>query len=471
MIRLEPVSSLLLDEANPRFEEAAQGQDGAITALLLDAPSKLVNLARDIAEQNSVNPTELPVAVEESDELIIIEGNRRVAALKLLASPTLAQDASEQLGLDLVKRFKDLSLLGSGPDHLRVYVAVSRENAKHWIDLRHTGENDGVGVLEWASWQANNFRRRRGTQADRAIIFCAAIENEFPAETKLIEYITKVRKERLTTLGRLIADPDIRRDFAFDFEDDKVVYYFSREDLLPGLHRIFEDLAGDITVTNIKTKSLRSQYIVERSAVLPDRSRRLSRIRKSDDDPGLPDEDHPQSSFALPEVETHKNTKSGGNSLLAKQSTQKEETVIFQGLRLNHVNPRISALLKRAQTINIDDAPEIAAILIRIILELVVTEAIERSAVPGKENDTLRAKIRNTLLAMDANCDNPVKRDKSLTMPWTRTQEPDGMAVQSLHAFVHNIYGDPTPSEVRTLSRSFREVLRRTDNLIAEVSK
>lgn len=100
-------------------------------------------------------------------------------------------------------------------------------------------------------------------------------------------------------------------------------------------------------------------------------------------------------------------------------------------------------------------------------MELVVTDAIAAGAVQGKEGDTLKKKIRTGLLALDPECENPMKRDKTLEMAWTRSQDADGMAVQSLHAFVHNVYGDPTASEVRALSMTFRVFLERLDQLIA----
>lgn len=450
MIRHEPVASLLLDEANPRFPVPVDGQDAAITEILLDAPSKMLNLARDIAEQGSVNPTELPVAVEEDGTLVVIEGNRRLAALKLLADPELARDASEQVALDLVKRLRESAALGVGPQQLDVYVAADRDAAKHWIDLRHTGENEGVGVLGWAAWQANNFRRRRGTQADRATIFCSAVEAEFPDDKELRALVAQVRKERLTTLGRLIADPDVRREFGFDFDDDGVVFYFPHDDLDRGLRRVFRDLADSITVTDIKTKKQRATYVAEREDELPSRANRSAQGRT------------PGSSNSATPPPPDSTKQSDGPKPKPKAKAQPEK-VIFQGLKLPHCNPRISSLLASAQKIDIDSSPQVAAILIRILLELVITDAIDKSVVKGAESDSLKVKCKNALLSLDSNCENPVKRDKSLTMAWTRTQDNDGMAVQSLHAFVHNIYGDPTPSEVRTLSATFRPVVERID--------
>ncbi|MGW1740590.1 hypothetical protein ACWCPQ_17470 [Nocardia sp. NPDC001965] len=96
MTEVEPIESLLLDERNPRFAEEVDSQEAAITELLAGAHSKLVNLAQDIAREGTLNPTELPVVVNEDGDLIVVEGNRRLAALKLLRNPELAKSASDR---------------------------------------------------------------------------------------------------------------------------------------------------------------------------------------------------------------------------------------------------------------------------------------------------------------------------------------------------------------------------------------
>ena len=49
-----------------------------------------------------------------------------------------------------------------------------------------------------------------------------AVARDYPDETELLADIDTVRRARLTTLGRLIADPDVRRDFGFDFVGDDI---------------------------------------------------------------------------------------------------------------------------------------------------------------------------------------------------------------------------------------------------------
>lgn len=470
MIQTEPISGLLLDESNPRFAESVSGQDDAVSALLLDAPSKMINLAKDIVAQGSLNPTEMPVAVEEGGDLVIIEGNRRLASLKLLQNPELASTAAHELELDLVRRFKDLAKSGATPNAMEVYVAADRDAAKHWIELRHTGENDGVGVLEWASWQANNFSRKRGSQADRATIFCNAAEETFPDDTSLIRNVEIVRRTKLTTLGRLVADPEVRASFGFAFEGDDNVFFYNPEDLADGFRRIFADLAGSLTVTEIKTKEQRATYIRERNSVLPDRSKKLGAARPSGPSIGSVDRTSgPEDSAGAEPSPTEGSENASGGPAGSASKTAKPEPVIFHRLRLPNVNVRISKLLKGAQKINIDDSPQVAAILIRILLELVVAEGIEKNVVDSTEGAKLSKKVRQALLALDPRCYDPSKRDKALEMAWTRTQDNGGLAVQTLHAFVHNLYGDPNAAEVRNLSATFRPVLKGIDELIGSV--
>lgn len=495
MIIRENVAGLLLDEQNPRFRQQVDGQDEAITSLLLDGHEKLLSLARDIATEGTLNPTELPVVVREDGDLVVIEGNRRLAAIKLLRAPNLAASADKILGDSLVEKFKKIRQLGVGPDSIEVYEAESRDAARHWIELRHTGENDGVGVVSWESWQTNNYRRRRGSQADRASMFCDAVEIDFPEETDLRNDVATVRSIRLTTLGRLVADPDVRRDFGVRIEGEQVLFEYLPEDLRAGFVRLFGDLASGtntVTVTHVKTKDLRRKYVADRSAVLPDRSKRLST-------PRLPGE--PPSTDTHIDVDTSASdaNPSGAESDIGTGSTQSgatnntgkgkdcedtnsekgnrsrtppRENVIFKSLKMPHVNPRTRDLLKQSHGINIDDSASISGILVRVLLELTVTEAIECGVITGaKESDTLKKKIRMALLTLDPQCESPTKRDKSLEMAWTRSQDGDALAVQSLNAFVHNIHGNAAPSEVRTLSQTFRPVLERLDELIGKAAK
>ena len=39
---------------------------------------------------------------------------------------------------------------------------ASRDEARHWMELRHTGLNEGAGLMDWGSDEAARFRAKTG---------------------------------------------------------------------------------------------------------------------------------------------------------------------------------------------------------------------------------------------------------------------------------------------------------------------
>src|SRR5262249_12785674 len=121
---------------------------------------KLCNLAEDIVDKG-LNPTEL-IMVTPADELgihTVLEGNRRIAALKLLNSPELLRSVGLRSALE--ERFRGLQQRakqeGGLPSTIRCAV-VARADSTHWIQLKHTGENEGVGIVTWDGMARQRFR-------------------------------------------------------------------------------------------------------------------------------------------------------------------------------------------------------------------------------------------------------------------------------------------------------------------------
>ena len=82
------VSELFLDESNPRFPEVRNQRD-AIEAMLEDQGDKVANLAMDIYS-NGLNPSSRLIVFKEKNRFTDGDGNRRLTALKILETPSLA---------------------------------------------------------------------------------------------------------------------------------------------------------------------------------------------------------------------------------------------------------------------------------------------------------------------------------------------------------------------------------------------
>ena len=155
-------ADLLIDEENPRLLEPNEGQHRALQSLAERLGPKLSALAAHIVA-NGVNPAELLIVTQLSDpgRYTVLEGNRRLAAIRALESP---ESISNTAPPSVLKKIRSLShaYLTNPIEDLPCVVVRSRDEARPWIELRHTGENDGAGLVPWGSDESGRFKSRSG---------------------------------------------------------------------------------------------------------------------------------------------------------------------------------------------------------------------------------------------------------------------------------------------------------------------
>jgi hypothetical protein len=215
-----PVESLLLDPMNPRHD-TGEGQPEVINAFLDDRleSQQLVALAKDIAEYGP-SPIDLTMVVPEDGVYTVVEGNRRVLAMKLLKNPALAK------GSRIEKAIQEASRRSVAFGDVRCMVAPSREEANRWIVLRHTGSRDGVGVVGWSPEMQVRFSQNYSGQRGRALRLTDALKEAYADDPELLELIRQVRTTKLTTLGRLASDPHFRAEAGIDLSGDEVTSHY-----------------------------------------------------------------------------------------------------------------------------------------------------------------------------------------------------------------------------------------------------
>jgi hypothetical protein len=91
------------------------------------------------------------------------EGNRRLVALKALENPDSLVGAVDN---DVLNQLRDLSrTYQTAPiKSVLCYCVKDRDEARPWIELRHTGENEGAGIVRWGSDESSRFRARNGQE-------------------------------------------------------------------------------------------------------------------------------------------------------------------------------------------------------------------------------------------------------------------------------------------------------------------
>ncbi|MEU5334475.1 hypothetical protein AB0G51_14260 [Streptomyces asoensis] len=445
------VTNLSLDRQNPRHDVPTPTTREAITALLAEDPEKWVNLAQDIAAEG-LNPTELTIVVEEEGDMVVIEGNRRISALKALLDPGLVEDSGIRQQIGIIARRHRSAI----PRTVRCVVSPSREAARHWIVLRHTGENHGVGVVRWNHEQVTRYAEKKNP-SERALRFIHQVTVWYGEDRELLENVEKVRSTRLTTLARVLSDPRIRHSLGIEFTKDGILADYTPEAMHGSIRKIFSDLASHLSVSLIKSKEQRREYIGTIQEHLPQNSDRLAQpqlVTVAEEKKSTPQQP------AKPSV--------SAQSVQPKHSATErpsEDKRVFQSVVLRNVSSRTAKVLNEAKKVVIAESPNVAAIMIRAVIDITVTEAAEKQGWRRRQ-DKLRDRIRVALSHID-----PEDTDRELDEARRMSQNDGALSVKNLHAFMHQWAVEPMIIDVTRLSSVYTPMLVKIDAFLGENQK
>ncbi|WP_269503702.1 hypothetical protein [Burkholderia sp. IMCC1007] len=156
------VTQLDLDTHNPRTTPEGNQTDALRSLLAVERDGeKVYELARDICDVSMLDPGDrlFVLPSQEKNRFIVLDGNRRLAALRLLSQPGLIEREDIGLNQSLRNRFKRLQVdhANNWPSNIDVVVFDTREQANRFIRLRHTGENAGAGRSAWSALQIARF--------------------------------------------------------------------------------------------------------------------------------------------------------------------------------------------------------------------------------------------------------------------------------------------------------------------------
>ena len=161
-----PVQKLRLDRSNPRLlGQAEDASDESIIARLY-LSADLDELLQSISANGYLDIEPLVVmCASEDDALIVLEGNRRLATLRLLLEPALVSRIALSEGTRIaVPEIHDA--VRSTLDQVSVYLVESRERARAFIGYKHINGPAKWDAYAKARFAANWYRAARDDGVD-----------------------------------------------------------------------------------------------------------------------------------------------------------------------------------------------------------------------------------------------------------------------------------------------------------------
>jgi hypothetical protein len=424
-----PVTDLLLDGLNPRLVDEQAGQQEAALSLAEQQGERIIKLAQDIV-QNGTDPTTLVAVLAVGDtrkRYRVIEGNRRVLAIKALETPSLISPVLSQR--DARKLAKLSGEYARNPlTEIPCVLFKAEEEALHWIEMRHTGQNDGAGLVEWGSDEKDRFSARhagRRSPAGQVIEFVEKHGSLSPAARAS-------SKKILTNLERLLSSPNARLALGIDIVQGEVIALNDRDAVARSLTRVVEDLKmGVISVPDLYRADDRESYAK-----------------------GLPRSVRPTRRSALPAPVSLAGLSAGRSTPPAGKPTKKtaakpppRTTVIPKALALNVTPPRINAIYTELLSLVAQQYPNACAVLLRVFIELSVDHYATERKLTVLGSDPLSKRMKAVAGKLQAEKSISVQLRKAIEQ-LADGPSPIAPGMSTFNQYVHNPYVHPTAAEL-----------------------
>lgn len=427
------ITDLELDFENPRFEKQSSNRD-ALRKMASEQGIKLLRLAEHIG-RNGLNLSELIIVTKSprNKRYTVLEGNRRVAAIKLASDPKLAKS----LGLreSLCRRLKVINRKFGGNllSELPCVVAPSRSKARPWIELRHTGENSGVGIIGWNGVAAARFR---GVSPETLFV-------EMVKESGYLDDTTldKLEKISITNIKRLIGTPEARRLLGLDIRRGQlsVVDEDNLQDTLARMAIVTSDIAKrHFKVTHLDSKDQRVTYARAVSA-----------------------RDLPKPGKAIPATVitgSKRTTSSKSGPKRGSKVGAERKVLIPSSLKTNITRPRILSIQKELQKLSVHDYPNSCAVLLRVLWDMSVSEYGKVHGLKFKKRvkrqgahvyvdmglSERTSEVAKHLMDVEPECRSEIQAVLTLT-----NTKNTIFSIDNWQQYVHNQHLNPIPSDLK----------------------
>jgi hypothetical protein len=452
------VSALELDRLNPRIPGITEQKTTREIVANLIEHEDVYGLAKSIAEFNGLYQSERLIVVEEAGDKVVVEGNRRLAALKLLHSPDLAPEAQ-------IERFRSLSNKVDQKviEKVEVVFAPSRSVAARLIVARHTGD----AVKRWSPAQQAKYIRtlvKPGHTIEEVAedikLPVAEIRSFLRRDTMmrlahLMPIADPVRtalddkdKFSVTTLERLIQSTEGQSflGLSFDTEGNAVGQLDVDE-----FKKAYTKIVTDIAAQSVDTRVLNNSAGIKGY---------LNSLGDAKPNPKKKGEWTSVELFSGTDAGAKKSAPKTANKPKASSGPKEDPFLIPKAFKCRLAQARIREICDELRRLKRLEYPNACAVLTRIFVELVIGHYLDKTGkiqplLDKAKKDKKPADWYPTLAQMMAavlqDPDFKIKPLPKRSLNKMLSDDDSLLSLEHLNQFVHNRYTAPTDRELKLM--------------------
>ena len=444
------LSNLYLDLQNPRYEEQPS-QNVALNTIAGEQKGKLLVLLKDILE-NGLNPSDIPIVMPTPTRencYVVLEGNRRIAALKLFKKPgILTNSTMRQKYNKLNDEFKNKTIKA-----VECLVVNSREEANIWIERKHEGEMNGAGTVRWDNVQKSRFLANKTGKDSRAVQLIDFMKAASEGDK---EFTDNLQKVSATNLERLLGTPDVRSALGLEYNHGEYSSRLEWNEILKGLKAVVKRLSlDDFNVRAIYHKEDRMRFI---NAIpldeLPDKAKKAGTTWKLKDFNPSSQSDKKDNTAEEEKDNEGKNIEditSKTNDTSLQERPTSRTSFLPESFTLSIPNERSNRIYSEMKQMSHVTMPNACAVMLRVFLELSVDCYLEEfhmlkngAKSASKDSRNLKQKtndVINQLIQKKTYLD-PAKA-KGIRTEINNDKSVYG--IDTMNAYVHNLSFNPIP--------------------------
>lgn len=203
------VSQLVNYYENPRHAIGSNEEDTLEKLFNAVGIQYMLNLAEDVQKNGLLGNQQIVVVYSEPiQKYVVYEGNRRVAAIKLLIDP----DWFKFLDKPTIEKAKKIGQQSKILDTIKCYVTDEQE-AFFIMERLHSGEDKGRGTKQWTPREKEVFKVRQSHEKNLSYLIDFYVKKYFDGLD-----ITTILP--FTTIQRIFNNREVRKLIGLDISDE-----------------------------------------------------------------------------------------------------------------------------------------------------------------------------------------------------------------------------------------------------------